>query len=210
MCGIIDSITAFDGLVDLVNPESKEIELCNNLEIISSALAQMNDTFLRMGEGTTPDTYYKVRKWIMFFENIYYLGVVELDGPQSFRGQTGAQDSAIKALDAFLGIKHKENELTEHLKAMYDYMPEGHRNFINEVRQRSRLRDYIINHAQKRRLVDAYNRCVRMLYNFRSTHYDHAYRYISQQTNNPLGTGKTHFLKWLEEIRNETLRHLIG
>ena len=165
---------------------------------INIALSRVLDTMQRMPEGTSPETYYKIRPWIMSFENVIYGGVEEFDGQsQSFRGQTGAQTSIFQSLEAGLQMPKLEvNELATHLMDMRKYMPEGHRRFIAEVESRSQVRDFIIRAAPE--LADEYNCCVDRICDFLEIHFDYAVRYIHRQTKNPKGTGGTDFMKYLK------------
>ena len=165
---------------------------------IDKALGNMIATMKRMPEGTSPDTYYKIRPWIMSFENVLYEGVEEYNGrPQSFRGQTGAQTSIFQALEAGLQMPSMEvNELAKYLKEMRVYMPHSHRQFISEVEMRSRVREFIALQAPS--LAGAYNSCVEKICDFLDIHFGYAVTYIFNKTANPKGTGGSDFMKYLK------------
>lgn len=168
-------------------------QLLSVIESIKNMIAVMK----RMPEGTSPNTYYKIRPWIMFFENVIYEGVDEFGSkPQSFPGQTGAQTSIFQSLEAGLQMpKLENNKLAFHLTDMRNHMPECHRKFIKYLEDNSRVRDFIISSAPH--LTDQYDECVNQELTFLSIHLGYAFFYIHKQTTNPKGTGGTDFMGYL-------------
>ena len=77
----------------------------------------MYTTLRRMPEWCEPFIYHRVRPYIHGWKNhpdlpegVIYEGVEAYGGkPQQFRGETGAQSSIVPALDAMLGVGHKED-----------------------------------------------------------------------------------------------------
>jgi indoleamine 2,3-dioxygenase len=170
---------------------------------IDKALGDMIATMKRMPEGASPDRYYRIRPWIMSFENVIYEGVREYGSrPQSWRGQTGAQTSIFQSLEAGLQMPPMEiNELAKYLKEMRLYMPYSHSQFIGEVEVRSRVREFIVNKAPH--LADAYNCCVEKICDFLDIHFRYAVTYIFQKTTNPKGTGGSNFMEYLKSRLDE-------
>ena len=170
---------------------------------VDKALGNMITTMKRMTEGASPDKYYKIRPWIMYFENVLYEGVREYDGrPQSFRGQTGAQTSIFQSLEAGLQMPPMEsNELAEYLKEMRLYMPLGHRHFIKKIEDISNIRSFI--ECQAPRLAGIYNDCVDKVCDFLDMHLQYAIVFILNKTSNPKGTGGSEFMKYLKSRLNE-------
>ncbi|MDO8495992.1 MAG: hypothetical protein Q7S43_00880 [bacterium] len=167
----------------------------NGLELsifhVTKSIKNMIAVMKRMPEGTHPDTYYKIRPWIMFFENVIYEGVEEFEGkPQTFPGQTGAQTSIFQSLEAGLQMpKLEESRLAVHLMDMRNHMPEGHRKFIEYLEANSRVRDFIVSSAPD--LVELYDECIDQELTFLAIHLGYAFYYIHKQTDNPRGTGMT-------------------
>jgi indoleamine 2,3-dioxygenase len=202
----------------------QELERC--LTTVATALERAYATLLRMPERCDPYIYYqRVRPYIHGWKNhptlpdgIVYEGVEAYGGtPQQFRGETGAQSSIIPALDAVLGISHKNDPLRPYLMEMRDYMPREHRAFIEVLEQGPSVRDYVIAHrTEQPALRDAYNACIHWITEFRAKHLEYAARYIHQQSqgdlDNPttVGTGGTPFMPYLKKHRDETLEHLIA
>jgi hypothetical protein len=56
---------------------------------------------------------------------------------------------------------------------------------------------------------DAYNACLRNMLAFRKLHYSFATIYIAEKVENPLGTGGTVFMDWLNQLVDETEAQLV-
>lgn len=204
--------------------QGQELERC--LTTVATSLERAYRTLLRMPERCDPYIYYqRVRPYIHGWKNhpalpegVRYEGVEAYGGaPQQFRGETGAQSSIIPALDAVLGITHKNDPLRPYLMEMRDYMPREHRAFIDALEQGPSVREYVIAHRMEQpSLRDAYNACIHWITEFRAKHLEYAARYIHQQSqrdlDNPttVGTGGTPFMPYLKKHRDETLEHLIA
>jgi indoleamine 2,3-dioxygenase len=188
------------------------------LSQVESSLRAMHATLRRMPEWCDPFIYYhRVRPYIHGWKNhpdlpegVIYEGVEAYGGlPQQFRGETGAQSSIVPALDAMLGVAHKEDMLSTYLKEMRAYMPPAHRAFIEALERRGSVRPFA-QRAGRRALTSAYNACVEALENIRSLHFEYAATYIFQQAQtdakNPhaVGTGGTPFMDYLKKHRDET------
>lgn len=179
--------------------------------------------FDRMPERCDPYIYFeRVRPFIHGWKDnpalpngIIYEGVDKFDGqPQAFRGQTGSQSSIVPVMDALLGIGHAADPLKAYLDQLHIYRPPAHRRFIDDVRAKSRLRDFVIN-SEHKGLTDAYNANVQAVADFRSRHLEYAASYINNQqrksggNDTEVGTGGTPFMKYLKKHRNETQANLI-
>ena len=201
LTGIQDAITAAKHV------DSAAMETA--LRRIADSIDSMIRTFERMPEHCDPDVYYfKVRPYIFLFEDVVYEGVDEYGGkPMTFRGQTGAQSSIMPALVESLGLEHERSGLTEHLRIMRDYMPKPHREFIERV-STSAIRDFVTTNGSSA-VKDAYNACLRNMLAFRKLHYSYATTYIAEKVENPLGTGGTVFMEWLDQLVDETEGQLV-
>ena len=196
------------------------------LKLVGDSLDAMNRVMDRMPLHCDPYCYYnRVRPYIHGWRDnpalpagLKYAGVGEYGGkPQFFRGETGAQSAIVPALDALLGVGHKDDPLLHYLREMRDYMPPAHRSFIEDIEAVGSLRDFAARAAKgNAELRDNYNRCVTLLGKFRTTHLDYASSYIDKQkqtsANNPtkVGTGGTPFMVYLKKHRDETDSFLIG
>lgn len=209
-------------LAAMARDEVSEVDC--GLQIVACGIEQMFETLCRMPEYCDPYIYYhRVRPYLHGWKNhpalpegVVYQGVEAYSGkPQQFRGESGAQSGIIPALDAALGIVHKDGPLRPYLAEMRDYMPPKHRAFLEALEARESIRAFVIkqgNVALKRN----YNACVILLDSFRFKHLEYAWEYVAkwdQQSTfaNPteIGTGGTPFLRYLKKHRQETREHLL-
>jgi len=177
-------------------------------------------TLERMPEHCDPYIYYRrVRPYIHGWRNhpalpqgVVYEGVTEYGGRgQMFRGETGAQSGIVPSIDALLGVSHADDPLRTYLMEMRDYIPPGHRRFIQEVERASVVRAFVQESARHEpQLREAYNECIHWLESFRTTHLEYAATYIFRQNQtdaaNPtdVGTGGTPFMTYLKKHRDES------
>jgi indoleamine 2,3-dioxygenase len=185
-----------------------------NLEVILGSFRQINNTLSRMPEKCSPEVYYKkVRPYIFGFENVVYDGVPSCSffsgkKEQTFRGETGAQSSIIPSVLAALGIKHKSSMLTEHLDDMRRYMPPSHRGFIKHLEESTSIREFLTKQKDLSNYIkNVYNAVVDELCKFREIHFSYAVDYIQKKCDNPSGTGGTPYVKWLNDLVQETKTH---
>jgi indoleamine 2,3-dioxygenase len=199
-------------------------EVQSGLEHLCHALQLMNETFSRMTERCDPYIYYKrVRPFINGWKDnpslpggLVYEGVEEFGGkPQQFRGETGAQSAVVPIFDALLGILHADNDdLRSYLDDLHRYRPTGHRLFIEQVSEMSKLREVVVD-ASEARLTDAYNECVSQIAGFRKLHLDFAQRYVFEQIDREnfggpkIGTGGTPFVRYLGKHLHETVESIL-
>jgi indoleamine 2,3-dioxygenase len=197
--------------------------LQKNLNQIEQSLKEMYETLARMPEACDPYIYYnRVRPYIhgftdrkLFPDGLLYSGVIDYKGVgQHFRGETGAQSSIIPALDAALGVAHKEGPLKTHLDEMRQYMPPKHRAFLEAVEAGPSIREFVIDQTSSNKsLRDVYNQCVEWIELFRTKHLEYANDYVHKQhemsLTNPseVGTGGTPFIPYLTKHRDETAEH---
>jgi indoleamine 2,3-dioxygenase len=180
------------------------------LENMNDSIEEMVETLKRMPEGNSPDVYGDgFRPYIEGFEDIEYERVDELDGPQDFRGETGAQSSILPALDAALDISHDTNVLTQHIDDMREYMPPGHREFVADIEDGPSISEYV--EAQDdEELTDLYNGALEKIFAFREIHLDYAVEYILEKVGDETGTGGTEYIEFLGDLKQETGSSAVG
>ena len=61
---------------------------------------------------------------------------------------------------------------------MRQYMPSGHRNFLEAVTKVANIREYVMSHPHNITLQNAYNACLENLILYRNTHVQIVSRYI--------------------------------
>lgn len=192
----------------------------DHLTTIRNAWRTINPVFDRMVERCDPHTYYlRVRPYIHGWKDnpalpdgLVYEGVEKFGGKgQLFRGQTGSQSSIVPTMDALLGVKHDQDEFRAYLDDLHQYRPPRHRQFIDDVREQSHLRDFV-KQSENQEIKDLYNEILDFVMKFRTRHLEYAASYINKQaragTGNPtdIGTGGTPFMAYLKKHRDETER----
>lgn len=197
--------------------------VCHELESMLDVWDDMQAAFNRMPERCDPYIYFqRVRPWIHGWKDnpampagIIYEGVDETQGkPQSFRGQTGSQSSIVPVMDAFLGVGHSQDPLRGYLDELHIYRPPKHREFIDDVRATSNVRE-LVRSAKVPTLTEAYNESLEKLTRFRTRHLEYAASYIHKQSRGSagnatdVGTGGTPFMKYLKKHRDEATAHML-
>ncbi|RAN32392.1 PrnB family protein [Hyphomonas pacifica] len=194
-----------------------------SLTAMSAAWDDINAIFDRMPERCDPYIYFhRVRPWIHGWKNnpalgagLVYEGVEETGGAaQAFRGQTGSQSSIVPVMDALFSVGHAADPLRTFLDELHAYRPPSHRRFIEDIRAKSGLRQYLEG-TRNTLLTKLYNDNVSQLARFRTRHLEYAASYINKQSkggagNDPdVGTGGTPFMKYLKKHRDEAEAHLL-
>jgi len=212
---------------NFINMESEKIvdekTITKYLEDAAVHMKGMHDTLIRTPEWCDPYIYYnRVRPYIHGWKNnpTYPDGIaydVNMFGGQKFqfRGETGAQSSIIPTLDALLSVTHKDDPLKEYLMEMRHYMPKGHRELMEQIESYPCIKDYVVRRPgikePNNNLENAYNRCIQIMNDFRTTHMEFAATYIHKQASTgdanttEVGTGGTPFMKYLKKHRDETV-----
>ena len=199
-------------------------ECARLLEEMAPVWSDMNAIFDRMPDFCDPYVYFhRVRPYIHGWKDnpalgdgLIYEGVDAYGGkPQAFRGQTGSQSSIVPAMDALLGVSHKDDPLRRFLRELHIYRPPAHRQLIDAVAARSSLRD-VAAAAGAPALKEAYNEILNAVARFRTRHLEYAASYINKQSKGgagndaDVGTGGTPFMKYLKKHRDESEAQLLG
>ncbi|XP_028415696.1 indoleamine 2,3-dioxygenase 2-like [Dendronephthya gigantea] len=171
-----------------------------------------------MYEQCSPTFFYtKLRIFLAGWKNnkslpdgIIYEGVSSK--PFKFSGASASQSTTFHLFDAALGITHQDGEKT-YLESMLDYMPRGHRQFVQEIRKGPSIRDYVLK-SEDGELLRLYDDCVESLVQFRSLHIQVVTSYVTIQAANAKnkldralvhhGTGGTEYMSFLKHVRDET------
>jgi indoleamine 2,3-dioxygenase len=177
----------------------------------------VNAIFDRMPERCDPYIYFqRVRPYIHGWANnpalpegLIYEGVEKYAGKgQAFRGQTGSQSSIVPSMDALFQVRHENDPLRTYLDELHAYRPVQHRRFIEDLRERSKLREFAVASGDAA-LRDAFNASVEQVARFRTRHLEYAASYINKQAGSgrgndtEVGTGGTPFMKYLKKHRDE-------
>lgn len=199
-------LQALVNALDAVKVDDAQTVL-SNLRLIREGLVEVVKIFHRMPEHCDPDRYYQyVRLPLFGLTDVVFDGVQKFkDQPQTFMGGSGAQSTIIPAVLAALGVKHQQSHLTHYLSAIRSYMPPQHTQFVDNLTTDD-LRDYCKHHLH---LQDAYNHCLRQVMTFRRAHFYYARTYIFEKATEPVGTGGTAFMEFLNVLIQETQAYLL-
>jgi indoleamine 2,3-dioxygenase len=171
------------------------------LETVAAAIEEAAALLGRMEAGNDPRNYDQgFRPYLKPFEGIEYRGT-DLDGPQSFRGGSGAQSSLFPALDGVLGIEHDRGPLVSYLHDLRRDMPPAHRAFVEEIESGPSLRSFIAE-SDDPALREAYAECIDRTVEFRERHTEVVSTYLSDDDQE--GTGGTPYAPFLDGFIEDT------
>ncbi|KAK4168925.1 hypothetical protein QBC43DRAFT_82843 [Cladorrhinum sp. PSN259] len=178
-----------------------------------ASLCQINTAMETMWARSKPRSYTSFRTFIfgitsqsMFPHGVIYEGVDDYEGvPQSFRGESGANDSIVPLVDNFLGVTMPNTPLTEILKDFREYRPSNHREFIGWVKAKGGeigVREWALNGCDgaEGELKESRKLWIQLLdqiREFRWRHWCFAREYILKQTSHPTATGGSPIVTWL-------------
>ncbi|KAK8131465.1 hypothetical protein PG984_007903 [Apiospora sp. TS-2023a] len=211
---LVEGVVNALGAVSAAPSSSQRSAFNAGLQSILGSLLKVNGAMEGMWDVSKPRSYTSFRTFIfgitsqsMFPNGVIYEGIGDdSDTPQSFRGESGANDSMIPLMDNFLGITMPNTPLTAILKDFRSYRPGNHREFLEWVaheQERCGLRAYALSVGAKdaneevlesRRLWLKIQNQVR---DFRWRHWCFAREYILKQTSHPTATGGSPIVTWL-------------
>jgi indoleamine 2,3-dioxygenase len=178
-----------------------------SLETITESVNRQTGVMEQMLEGNDPEVFAtEYRPYYAGFDGIRYEGVEELDGPQSFRGGSGAQSMILPAIDATLGIEHDDVGLLGHLDELRSYVPDDHRAVVDRFAAGPDVRSFV-DTAGDPALRGAYNDCIDAVTTFRTVHFGQSIQYIKLMTGETAGTGGTDYEAFLEGMKSGTAAH---
>lgn len=173
------------------------------LRTIEESLHDVISLLDRMGEHNHPEQYgHGFRPYLDAITNVEFEGVDALEGPQRYRGASGAQSSVFPALDAAIGIDHGDNPLVEHLEALRADMPPAHRAFIAATADGPNLRGYARDGDDELRA--AFDDCIDRMVRFRELHRDVVATYLTDEIGETEGTGGTPYGRFLSMFVDNT------
>ena len=101
--------------------------------------------------------------------------------PEQYAGGNPSQSTAVATLDALLGIEHTGNT-KEYFMAKEQHMIKEHRLFLQDLRNKVWLRDFIKSCGDSQ-LLSAFNNCIKVLAELRSEHIKIVCLYVIIQKN---------------------------
>lgn len=195
--------------------EDDQTRISRALRVITDSVCDVTEIMKRMPEHNDPEVYgQEFRPYLGSLVEVTYEGVPELDGPQSFRGASGAQSSLFPALDAALGIDHGDNPLVNHLRTLRKDMPPAHQEFIEAIEEGPNLYDYIRNTNTTEDIDDnaavlqsTYNECIDRMVTFRKRHIEVIEDYLTSKLDSVEGTGGTPYDRYLRTFIDDTQKY---
>jgi indoleamine 2,3-dioxygenase len=188
--------------------EDDPTRISRALRVMDDSICDVTEIMKRMPENNDPEVYGQgFRPYLGSLTEVTFEGVSELDGPQSFRGASGAQSSLFPALDAALGIDHGDNPLVNHLRTLRKDMPPAHREFIETIEEGPNLYGYVENADANGTYNDlrvTYNECIDRMITFRKRHIEVVERYLTNKLDSSEGTGGTPYNRYLGTFTDDT------
>ena len=185
----INTILAERAAADIVAEVPSIIQNCNsqnngslikNLSQISDSIQAMEESFGYIRKGCKPAVFFKqVFGYITGWEDMVYEGVSQT--PKQHPGGNPSQSSAIATLDVVLGVSHT-GKVQEYFKSKEKHMIKEHRTFLQDLRSKIWLRDYIKS-CGDHQLISAFNSCVDALVRLRCEHIKIVCLYVIVQKN---------------------------
>lgn len=191
---------------------------------ISEIIDKITSVIDRMYEKCRPDVFFnRIRRYFSGWFNdprFSKAGGLEYEISKdesiilNLAGGSAAQNPTIQLLDILLNVNHEnESEYTtlcdiegvngccpvvtgSYLKAMRDYMPREHREFLSMIERDNNLR--------LKGSAKGYSECIKSLINFRSQHIKMVTRYIICQNTQAKGTGGSNPIPFLKRLRDDT------
>jgi indoleamine 2,3-dioxygenase len=189
----------------LASHRADDSALAAALESVAEAMTPVLAALERLREWCDPHVFYhRVRPYLAGWPTpgAIYTGVSET--PRKYVGGSAGQSSLIQAIDALLGIEH--GAVTgPYLRLVRQYMPTGHRRFVQAVEETTRVRTRAAGGSP--RLSAAYNSAAQQVDSFRRQHMRLAHDFIAQPSgmkSAAKGTGGTTFVDFLQDAQRET------
>lgn len=179
------------------------------VDLIGGIATGMNAVLTALGQMRTwcdPYVFYhRVRPFLTGWPSpgVVYEGVSST--PRKYVGGSAGQSSLIQVIDALLGVEHGDSHSGKYLRDVRAYMPIGHRRFVTDVEQYSRVRARSLKGSAA--LRDAYNAAVEQVDVFRKDHIALAHEYVTRISGvgaEAKGTGGTTLADFLGEAQRQT------
>lgn len=197
-----------NALVDAENGDWHQVQdrLVRTIETLNAMTAELDGLKL-----CQPDMFYNQIRPHIGGLNLTYLSIAASDLKVDLAGGSAAQASIFQFLDQILGIRHSGSLLLD----MRQYMPRGHRQFLEQVDKLPSLETLLeIQHDQ--RCTELLNTCREALVKWRNKHINIVTRYImlpaqAAARRNGLpklqvaGTAGSSPITFLKTVRDETL-----
>ena len=185
----INTILAERAAADIVAEVPSIIQNCNSqnngsliksLYQISDSIQAIEESFGYIRKECKPAVFFnQVFGYITGWEDMVYEGVSQT--PKQHPGGNPSQSSAVATLDVVLGVSHT-GKVQEYFKSKEKHMIKEHRTFLQDLRSKIWLRDYIKS-CGDHQLISAFNSCVNALVRLRCEHIKTVCLYVIVQKN---------------------------
>ena len=222
----INTIIAEKAAADIINEIPSILMNCSNqnnhglvmnLTQIENSIRAMLESIYCMRSKCDPEVFFnQVFGYLTGWEDnevmpggIVYEGVSHI--PEQHAGGNPSQSSMLAMLDILLGVNHT-GEVHTYFLSKEQHMIKEHRLFLQELRNKISLRDYVKS-CGEHQILSAYNNCISALAEFRSEHIKVVCLYVVVQMSKKVlapccpagGTGGTQLMVMLKTARDDTL-----
>ena len=188
--------------------------LMKNLSQIEKSIRSMLESLKCIRSKCNPEVFFNqvfgyLAGWEGSVGGMVYEGVSH--NPEQYPGGNPSQSSAVATIDTLLSINHT-GEVQKYFTSKEQHMIKEHRLFLQDLRKKVWLRDYIKSCGEDR-LISAYNNCIKALGELRSEHIKMVCLYVVVQKSKKVvccpaksqSGGGTDFMVTLKAARNNTL-----
>lgn len=171
------------------------------LDILLETLKSIKQIIKRIYEKCNKEIFYKkIRPYFIGSEKMKGVKIDKLDNIElNYVGGSTAQSPLIHLIDILLGINFEE-KIKNHLREQRLYMIKSHRDYLEDIENKIKIREYIINNNINNEMKIKYNQCLDILKKFRKVHYDIVKNYLFNFDESAKGTGSTYPKVFLNKI----------
>lgn len=206
IAGVIETLDAVEQAEsNSIDTPRLEHQLKSSLSLILTTMTSIESAMERMWSNSLPKDYPTYRTFIfgitsqpLFPNGVIYESCFD-DLPQSYRGESGANDSIIPLLDSLCQIPMPVNPLTDTLKSFRAYRPTQQRTLLRYIEIRSHhlhTRSFFTSNVPPAVTI-LYLRVLDHIRSFRWRHWLFAREYIIKQSRYPVATGGSPIVTWL-------------
>lgn len=174
------------------------LEILDAMTIIEASMEKMWSQSLPKDYITYRTFIFGITSQSMFPDGVVYEDQFD-NKPQSFRGESGANDSIIPLLDYLCEVPMPSNPLTTILRDFKNYRPKPHRMFLAYVQSSAaelKVRDFCV-HKAGLEIAGLYLKVLNHVRSFRWRHWLFAREYIIKRSKHPTATGGSPIVTWL-------------
>jgi len=172
-----------EAIYEIMNNDPSIYQLIKHFNTISTLMLKNVAIINRMQEHCTPEFFFnKLRIYLggsdkkEYFPDGFKIRDTKHE-PIKYSGGSAAQSSLIQALDIFLDVKH-DGIHKEFLDSMHQYMPEKHRDFLRNLKEKNLANPIKDRIRDCDELCIAYKKMLETHRKFRQCHFTIVHKYI--------------------------------